>query len=163
VTVRFRALSALLVAGAALLLAACGNATVQPGSGSTDQPTASAPSTAPSSAPSSAPGSAATSAPGSSPSSNPMPVPSSSGGSFQPGPTGIPVGSPRAVTIDGVIEAGVEPGCKVLTAGNTTYLILGGDDVPTGVPVRVEGTLQPGVLSTCQQGTPLRVTSVKRR
>jgi hypothetical protein len=44
-----------------------------------------------------------------------------------------------------------------------TYLVLGGDDVPMGVPVRVEGTLQPGVLSTCQQGTPLRVTSVKRR
>ena len=139
VTVRFRALVALLVAGAALLLAACGNATVQPGSGSTGGPPTSAAS------------------------SNPMPVPSSSGDSFQPGPTGIPVGSPRAVTIDGVIEAGVEPGCKVLTAGNTTYLILGGDDVPMGVPVRVEGTLQPGVLSTCQQGTPLRVTSVKRR
>ncbi len=156
VTVRFRALSALFVAGAALLLAACGNATVQPGSGSTDQPTASAPSSAPSGA--------ATSAPGSSPSSNPMPVPSSSGGgTFRPGPTGIPVGSPKAVTIDGVIEAGVEPGCKVLTAGNTKYLILGGNDVPLGVPVRVEGTLQPGVLSTCQQGTPLRVTSVKRR
>ena len=143
VTVRFRALVALLVAGAALLLAACGNATVQPGSGSTDGPTAGAPSSAPS--------------------SNPMPVPSSSGGGFQPGPTGIPVGSPKAVTIDGVIEAGVEPGCKVLIAGNTKYLILGGDDVPMGVPVRVEGTLQPGVLSTCQQGTPLRVTSVKRR
>lgn len=142
VTVRFRALVALLVAGAALLLAACGNATVQPGSGSTDGPTAGAPSSAPS--------------------SNPMPVPSSGGG-FQPGPTGIPVGSPKAVTIDGVIEAGVEPGCKVLIAGNTKYLILGGDDVPMGVPVRVEGTLQPGVLSTCQQGTPLRVTSVKRR
>jgi hypothetical protein len=145
VTVRFRALSALLVAGAALLLAACGNATVQPGSGSTDQPTASAPSSASS--------------------SDPMPVPSSSsgGGTFRPGPTGIPVGSPRAVTIDGVIEAGVEPGCTVLTAGSTKYLILGGSDVPMGVPVRVEGTLQPGVLSTCQQGTPLRVTSVKRR
>jgi hypothetical protein len=51
----------------------------------------------------------------------------------------------------------------VLTAGNTSYLILAGSDVPMGVPVRVEGTLQPGVLSTCQQGTPLRVTSVKRR
>jgi hypothetical protein len=151
VTVRFRALSALAVAGAALLLAACGNATVQPG-GSTDRPTAGVPSGAPSRAPDS------------SPSSNPMPVPSSSGGgTFRPGPTGIPVGSPRAVTIDGVIEAGVEPGCKVLTAGNTKYLILGGNDVPMGVPVRVEGTLQPGVLSTCQQGTPLRVTSVKRR
>ena len=149
VTVRFRALSALVVAGAALLLAACGNATVQPGSGATGQPTAGASSSAPTS----------------SPSSNPMPVPSSAGGggTFRPGPTGIPVGSPKAVTIDGVIEAGVEPGCKVLTAGNTKFLILGGNDVPMGVPVRVEGTLQPGVLSTCQQGTPLRVTSVKRR
>lgn len=148
VTVRFRTLSALVVAGATVLLAACGNVTGQPGPGSTDQPTASAPSSTPSSPPS----------------SNPMPVPSySGGGTFHPGPTGIPVGSPKAVTIDGVIEAGVEPGCKVLVAGNTKYLILGGDDVPMGVPVRVEGTLQPGVLSTCQQGTPLRVTSVKRR
>jgi hypothetical protein len=139
VTVRIRALPALVVAGAAMMLAACGNATEQSGSGSTGQPTPAASSSAP-----------ATSAP-------------TGGGTFKPGPTGIPVGSPRAVTIDGVIEAGVEPNCKVLTAGNTKYLILGGDDVPMGVPVRVEGTLQPGVLSTCQQGTPLRVTSVKRR
>jgi hypothetical protein len=147
VTVRSRTLFALVAAGAALLLAACGNAVVRPGSGSTGQPTVGVP----------------TSTPSSSRSADPMPVPSGSGGSFHPGPTGIPVGSPRAVTIDGVIEAGVEPGCRVLTAGNTSYLILGGDDVPMGVPVRVEGTLQPGVLSTCQQGTPLRVTNVKRR
>jgi hypothetical protein len=144
VTVRFRALSALVVAGAVLLLAACGNATVQPGSGSTDRPTA------------------GTSASASPTAATPKPVPSG-GGTFHPGPTGIPVGSPKTVTIDGVIEAGVEPGCKVLIAGNTKFLILGGNDVPMGVPVRVEGTLQPGVLSTCQQGTPLRVTSVKRR
>lgn len=138
VTVRFRALSALAVAGAVLLLAACGNATVQPGSGSTDQPTSGAPSRSP--------------------------VPShSGGGTVHPGPTGIPVGSPKAVTVDGVIEAGVEPGCTILTAGNTRFLLLGANDAPMGVPVRVEGTLQPGVLSTCQQGTPLRVTSVKRR
>src|SRR4029453_9174516 len=155
VTVRFRALTVLAAAGAAVILAACGNATDQPGSGPTEQPTASAP---PSSAPpSSAPPSSAP------PSSAPTAPPPSGGGTFKPGPTGIPVGKPRAVTIDGVIEAGVEPGCKVLTAGNTKFLILGGDDVPLGVPVRVEGTLQPGVLSTCQQGTPLRVTSVKRR
>jgi hypothetical protein len=139
VTVRLRALSALIVAVAAVLLAACGNATDQTGSDPTRQPTTAAPSSPPSSA-------------------GP-----SNGGTFKPGPTGIPVGSPKAVTIDGVIEAGVEPGCKVLTAGNTRYLILGGGDVPLGVPVRVEGTLQPGVLSTCQQGTPLRVTTVKRR
>ncbi len=138
VTVRFRVLSALVAAGAAVTLAACGNATEQSGSGSTEQPTSAAPSSVPTSEP-------------------------SEGGTFKPGPTGIPVGSPKAVTIDGVIEAGVEPGCKVLTAGNTKFLILGGGDVPLGVPVRVEGTLQPGVLSTCQQGTPLRVTTVKRR
>jgi hypothetical protein len=143
VTVRFRALSALAVAGAVLLLAACGNATVQPGSGSTDRPPADTSAGAPMS------------------SANPKPVPS--GGSFHPGPTGIPVGSPKAVTVDGVIEAGVEPGCTILTAGNTRFLLLGANDAPMGVPVRVEGTLQPGVLSTCQQGTPLRVTSVKRR
>jgi len=139
VTVRFRARLAVVVAGAAIMLAACGNATDQPGSGSTGTPGPVASSSAP-----------ATGAP-------------TGGGTFTPGPTGIPVGSPRAVTIDGVIEAGVEPGCKVLTAGGTKYLVLGGDDVPLGVPVRVEGTLQPGVLSTCQQGTPLRVTSVTRR
>jgi hypothetical protein len=143
VTVRFRALLALVAAGAAVLLSACGNATDQPGSGTSGGSSVPAPSTVPSRAPTSA-------AP-------------TGGGTVAPGPTGIPVGRPRAVTIDGVIEAGVEPGCKVLTAGSARYLILGGGDAPMGVPVRVEGTLQPGVLSTCQQGTPLRVTSVKRR
>ncbi|HEV7653574.1 MAG TPA: hypothetical protein VGP36_02400 [Mycobacteriales bacterium] len=82
---------------------------------------------------------------------------------MQPGPTGIPIGTGKPVVIDGIIETGVEPGCKVLNAGNTRYLVLTSKDVPMGVPVRVEGVLQPGVLSTCQQGTPLRVTSVKRR
>ena len=64
--------------------------------------------------------------------------------------------------LDGVVETGVEPGCKVLTAGGTTYQVLG-EDVPVGVPVRVTGVLQPGVLTTCQQGTPIRVTKVQRR
>lgn len=80
-----------------------------------------------------------------------------------PAPTDLPTASGRPITVEGIVEAGVEPGCKVLTAGTTKYLILGGKDVPTGVPVRVEGVLQPGVLSTCQQGTPLRVTDVQRR
>jgi hypothetical protein len=114
------------------------------------------PSTAVSSAPG-VPSASASAKPG-----DPLPIPNRSGG-VHPGPTGIPIGTPKPVTVDGIIESGVEPGCKVLTAGSTEYLILGGADVPMGVPVRVEGTLQPGVLSTCQQGTPLRVTSVKRR
>lgn len=80
-----------------------------------------------------------------------------------PVPTGVPTESGRPVTVEGIVEEGVEPGCKVLTAGASSYLLLGGTDVPTGVPVRVEGMLTPGVLSTCQQGTPLRVTDVQRR
>jgi hypothetical protein len=149
VTVRRRTLSALLVAGAAVLLSACANAT-QPGSGTGNQPTTAAPTTASSSA-------------RVTPTGTPRPVPTGGGGTVAPGPTGIPVGTVRPVTVDGIIEAGVEPGCRVLTAGSTTYLMLGGKDAPMGVPVRVEGVLEPGVLSTCQQGTPLRVTSVKRR
>ncbi len=129
----------------ALLLSGCGNGTDQ----AADAPTSAAP-------PSSA-------------FPTPVPVPSTptsvptGTATKDPGPPGIPIGTGKPITVDGVIEGGVEPGCMVLTTGSTMYLILGGKNVPLGVPVRVEGILQPGVLSTCQQGTPLRVTSVKRR
>lgn len=159
VMVRLRALLALSVAGVALLLSGCGNAADEAGGApTTTTATTSAPATT--AAPTATP-----------PTSFPTPVPlpgtptsvPTGTATKHPGPPGIPVGTGRAVTLDGVIEAGVEPGCKVLTTGSTMYLVLGGKDVPLGVPVRVEGVLQPGVLSTCQQGTPLRVTSVTRR
>ncbi len=149
------------IAGGALLLSACGNAGDRAGSA----PTTAAPTAAPTS--SAAPTSLPTSPPSTLP--TPVPVPSTptsvptGTATKHPGPPGIPIGTGRPITVDGIIEAGVEPGCRVLSAGSTMYLILGGKDAPTGVPVRVEGVLQPGVLSTCQQGTPLRVTSVKRR
>jgi hypothetical protein len=133
-----------VIAGA-LLLSACGN--------STDQAT----------------GGAAPATSSGGPGSTPVPVPSTptsvptGTATKNPGPPGLPINSARPITVDGIIEGGVEPGCKVLTSGSTMYLIIGGKDVPMGVPVRVQGILQPGVLSTCQQGTPLRVTSVKRR
>lgn len=127
--------------GAVLLLSGCGDPTpTEPGGGGSGGPTTVAPSpTGPT-----GPGSTST------------PVP--------PRPTkpGDPSGSGRPVTLDGVVEAGVEPGCKVLTAAGQMYLVLG-QDVPLGVPVRVTGVLQPGVLTTCQQGTPIRVTAVQRR
>lgn len=75
---------------------------------------------------------------------------------------GKPGGSASPITVDGVVEAGVEPGCRVLTANGSSYQVIGGD-VPVGVPVRITGVLQPGVLTTCQQGTPIRVTKVQRR
>lgn len=133
VTARVRVLLALPAAAGALLLSGCGDPTTEPGG----EPT--------------------TVAPPASSGASPTPVP------LPPAPTDLPTASGRPVTIDGIVTEGVEPGCKVLTAGSTSYLILGGKDVPTGVPVRVEGVLQPGVLSTCQQGTPLRVTDVQRR
>lgn len=129
----------------ALLLSACGNGTDQ----AADAPVSAAPTSSAFPTPVPLP-------------STPTSVPTGTA-TKNPGPPGIPIGTGRPITVDGVIEGGVEPGCKVLTTGSTMYLILGGKDVPLGVPVRVEGILQPGVLSTCQQGTPLRVTSVKRR
>jgi hypothetical protein len=65
--------------------------------------------------------------------------------------------------VEGVVESGVEPGCKVLKTATGEYLILGGVEVPLGVPVKVTGIPQVGVSTTCQQGTPLRVVTVQRR
>ena len=135
VTARFRTLFVLPAVVAALLLSGCADPETEPGGGG------SAPA-----APSSL--------------GSVVPVP--------PGPSDLPTDLPTAgggkpVTVDGIVEPGVEPGCRVLIAGGTSYLLLGGEDVPLGVRVRVTGVLQPGVLTTCQQGTPLRVTDVQRR
>jgi len=97
------------------------------------------------------------------PSPSPSPSPTGSPVPAPPGPSDLPTAGGKPVTVDGIVEAGVEPGCRVLTAGGTSYLLVGGTDVPMGVRVRVTGVLQPGVLTTCQQGTPLRVTDVQRR
>jgi len=70
-----------------------------------------------------------------------------------------------AVVVEGVIEAGVEPGCYVLTPdkGGEKYLVMGQSKPPTGVPVTVHGVTQPGTMSYCQQGTPLQVSTVELR
>jgi hypothetical protein len=130
-----RAMLSLPAAAAVLLLSGCGDPGAEPGGGG--GPTTTVPSTS------------------TSPTASPDPGTTPPGGA-KPG------GTARPVTVDGVVETGVEPGCKVLTAGGTTYQVIGGD-VPVGVPVRVTGVLQPGVLTTCQQGTPIRVTKVQRR
>jgi hypothetical protein len=134
-----RALLSLPAVAAVLLLSGCGD------------PTPTEPGTGPGGTPSAVPTSPAT----------PRPIPpvdpTKPGDPTRPGdPTG------RPITVDGVVEAGVEPGCKVLTAAGTQYELLG-ENIPLGVPVRVTGVLQPGVLTTCQQGTPMRVTKVQRR
>ena len=84
-------------------------------------------------------------------------------------PTASPTGSGSSITVDGVVEHGVEPGCLVLRTGSKSYLLLRGDgseaaeNVPVAVPVRVRGEVITGIASYCQQGTPLLVDTVSRR
>ncbi|HEY7103689.1 MAG TPA: hypothetical protein VH573_18780 [Mycobacteriales bacterium] len=74
-----------------------------------------------------------------------------------------------SITVDGVVEHGVEPGCLVLRTGSKSYLLLrsdGGEEaenVPVAVPIRVQGDVITGIASYCQQGTPLLVRTVTRR
>ncbi|GAA2625479.1 hypothetical protein GCM10010399_66140 [Dactylosporangium fulvum] len=131
-----------LVALAALALAGCGAAD---GSDPVGAPpsTAAAPSSPSPSAPSVAP---------TSPESAPPP------GSAAPSrPTA------GAITVTGQVRDGVEPGCVLLAVGDKSYLLLGGDraKLRSGTTLTVTGVPQPNMLSTCQQGTPLQVVSIK--
>ena len=71
--------------------------------------------------------------------------------------------SASLTSIRGTIADGVEPGCVLLSAGDKTYLLLGGDKtaLATGRTVTVWGTPQPGMMSTCMQGTPFQVSRVE--
>jgi D-serine deaminase-like pyridoxal phosphate-dependent protein len=71
--------------------------------------------------------------------------------------------SAATMTITGEVKDGVEPGCVLLNTGQQTYLLIGGDRtaLKSGTRITVIGTLQPGLMTTCQQGTPFQVTSIK--
>jgi hypothetical protein len=96
----------------------------------------------------------------SAPSSSSSAAPSSS-----PSPSLEPSESGTAETVTGTIEAGVEPNCKLIRddAGNHVLFF----DDPTlkakatvGKKVTVTGHSKPGMMTTCQQGTPFIVTSI---
>jgi hypothetical protein len=95
-------------------------------------------------------GSGPTTTPETSPSQPPTTEPGSGGG--------------REVTATGTLRAGVEPGCMLLKADQgPTYLLVGGDrgQLREGERVQVSGQLAPDLLSTCQEGQPLLVRSIK--
>ena len=108
-----------------------------------------------------------TTSPGPQGSPDPSRPAGSPGPSATPAPTEIedlPVPTPtgKPVTVTGTVAAGVEAGCLVLTSGGTTYLLLGShDQLAPGARVTVEGTLAEDVMTTCQQGTPLQVRTVR--
>jgi hypothetical protein len=95
-------------------------------------------------------------------------------GTSAPTPTtsAAPVPGPiesGSITVDGIVEHGVEPGCLVLRTASKSYLLLRSDggeaaeNVPVAVPIRVRGDVITGIASYCQQGTPLLVRTVTRR
>jgi hypothetical protein len=86
-----------------------------------------------------------------------------------PLPTTSPTTAPGStgggqVTVTGTVHAGVEPGCVLLHADQgTIYLLVDGDrgKLRAGGRVQVRGRPAPDLLSTCQEGEPLRVASIR--
>lgn len=65
------------------------------------------------------------------------------------------------VRVKGTVSEGVEPGCRLLTHNGVVYLLIWRHGtLITGQEVEVEGTVQPDLVTTCQQGTPLVVERV---
>lgn len=67
------------------------------------------------------------------------------------------------MTLHGVVYAGVEPNCLLLSQGGVSYLLLGGDPAALrdGSTVTVRGTVVKGVMTTCMQGVPFQVSEVR--
>ena len=71
------------------------------------------------------------------------------------------------VTVTGTVRRGVEPGCLLLDADQgRQWLLVGGRGadrrlLAPGARVQVVGTRSPGTVSTCQQGMPLEVISMR--
>ncbi|MGK5738369.1 hypothetical protein [Micromonospora sp. URMC 103] len=152
-TLRLAALA--LVAAAAL--AACGD----PDGTGTPTPTATGASPVTEQPPSATPPPTASTGPTASTRPTPPPSgpvrptvpPKSPGGPTLPPPVG-------ATTLTGTVVPGVEPKCLLLDG----YLLIGGprDVLTAGATVTVSGRPEPGMMTTCQQGTPFVVESARR-
>ena len=76
--------------------------------------------------------------------------------------TGAP--SPAARTISGTVIAGVEPNCLLVD----DHLLIFNDDklkavAEEGTTVTVTGRTEPGMMTTCMQGTPFVVTAIRAK
>jgi hypothetical protein len=95
-----------------------------------------------------------------SPSASASPTASPSPPPLDPVPT-MPAKPSRAtaLTLSGTVMPGVEPNCLLLDK----YLLVGGDRavLKAGAKVTVTGRADPDLLTTCQQGTPFQVETVR--
>ena len=86
-------------------------------------------------------------------------------------PTTLPEAAPATeptppageVSVTGTVAAGVEPNCWLLEADGGPYLLVGGDrsQLRPGARLVVTGRVDRDLLSTCQQGEPLKVASIR--
>ncbi|GGO02977.1 hypothetical protein [Micromonospora parathelypteridis] len=102
--------------------------------------------------------------------SQPTPEPTAPPSTVDPAPTTPPTGPKPggpstppgvgATTLSGTVQGGVEPNCVLLDG----YLLLGGprDVLKPGTRVEVTGRVEPGMMTTCQQGTPFVVSGANR-
>jgi hypothetical protein len=72
----------------------------------------------------------------------------------------------KEIVITGHVEDGVEAGCRVIrTLSGPTYTLLLTPALQRQIelaadPVTLRGRLRPGLMTTCQQGTPFEVSAV---
>lgn len=81
-------------------------------------------------------------------------------------PSGARPTDAGAETISGTVMAGVEPNCLLVQDATGSHLLVFDDkalraETPVGAKVTLTGTSKPNMMSTCQQGIPFIVTSVK--
>ena len=101
---------------------------------------------------------------GSSSSTQPAPQPSTTEDPLSdPTPTFPGKRARHTTTVTGVVAAGVEAGCLLLETGSETLLLVGvrPEDAPPGSRIRVTGSRNPGLMTTCQQGVPFQVEQVR--
>ena len=82
----------------------------------------------------------------------------------EPGTPTEPTRSGGPVTVVGTVAPGVEPGCLLLEGeAGGSFLLVGGEraELRPGRRVAVTGRVDRSLLSTCQQGEPLVVTSIE--
>lgn len=82
-----------------------------------------------------------------------------------PDPSGKP-GGLGTQTITGTVTAGVEPNCLLLSGPSGSHLLIINDPATRelaklGASVTVVGKVDPRMMTTCQQGTPLVVSQVR--
>lgn len=90
----------------------------------------------------------------------PAPAPASSAPA--PASSAPATASPAKETLTGSITAGVEPDCLLL---DDHLLIIQDPELKSaakvGATVTVTGRVEPGMMTTCQQGTPFVVTALR--